>query len=100
MSKPRRPHSLAQLIDQTLQEKLIIVDGGHRRPITKLEAIYLKLLTKEVAGDAQAARVRLELERFAARYGKPSSRLVFVDNSTTTMTTNELDVEKEPPHDR
>lgn len=93
MSRRRKPHSLALLIDQTLQEKLVVVREGRKQRITKLEAIYLKLLTLEVKGNARAASVRLEFERFAAQRGKRSSRLIYADASRAIA----LHKTKEPP---
>ena len=93
MSKRRQPHSLAILIDQTLQEKLAVVRDGRKQRITKLEAIYLKLLALEVKGNARAASVRLEFERFAAQRGKRTSRLIFVDAPRAIAS----DKTKEPP---
>lgn len=85
-----RPHSLTLIIDQNFMQRVAITERGAKRSVTTFEAIYLKIFSKEIAGDDRAARVRLKYDKFAARGAKPKQQLIFLDNLPSQAATAQV----------
>jgi hypothetical protein len=64
--RPKRAHTLGQLIDSALQAKVTISESGRARKVTALEAIVLKQRNAALGGDPKAIERILRLAQMAA----------------------------------
>jgi Family of unknown function (DUF5681) len=81
---PKRKESAVELIEGLLTKMVEITVGEITLKVTTLEAILLRLWTKEVGGDPRALKLRLKFEEFARQFSAPRVEIVFVDNEYTT----------------
>jgi hypothetical protein len=61
--RPRGTKSFISLLVKALDERVLIVEGGQRTKITKLEALAKQFANKGAAGDLKAATLLLDLLR-------------------------------------
>ena len=69
--RPKTPGNLAQLLQRKLCKKIVIEENGHRRRVTKLEAIADQLVSRATAGDPSAIRQVLKLQPAISEKQKP-----------------------------
>jgi len=64
--RPKRAHTLGQLIDSALQAKVTISENGRARKVSALEAIVLKQRNAALGGDPKAIERILRLAQMPA----------------------------------
>jgi hypothetical protein len=57
--RPRGTKNTSTLLDEALKERVIVVENGGRRSVTKLEAILKQLVNKAAQGDHRATQLLL-----------------------------------------
>jgi hypothetical protein len=60
-----RTRSVSEFIDELFAMPREVLRNGERHRISGLEAIFLQLSARELAGDARALKVRLLYQKFA-----------------------------------
>jgi hypothetical protein len=63
--RPKGTQNVATVLQQTLQERVVIIENGQRKTITKLEAALKQLINKAASGDLGALKLLVTLERSA-----------------------------------
>ena len=59
--RPKGALNVGTVLNRTLSEKVVVMDQGKRRTITKLEAAFKQLVNKAAQGDARALQQLLSL---------------------------------------
>jgi hypothetical protein len=59
--RPRRPKSFVSLLDEALDERVWINEGGRRKSISKRQALAKQFANKGAAGDMKAAKLLMDL---------------------------------------
>jgi hypothetical protein len=74
--RPRGSKNLASLFAKLADQEITITENGHKRRITKGEAVILQMLTKALSGDLRASKevVQLMLHAEAAQERHVTSR--------------------------
>ena len=57
--RPRGSRNASTLLDEALKERVIVSENGHRKKITKLEAILTQLVNRAAGGDHRATQLLL-----------------------------------------
>ena len=57
--RPRGSRNASTLLDEALKEQVIVSENGHRRSVTKLEAILKQLVNRAAQGDHRATQLLL-----------------------------------------
>jgi hypothetical protein len=78
------------MIDRLLIEPIHVVLNGENKRVTKIQAIVLRLLQKEIAGDERASRVLQKYVSFAAQNSEKLFDLTFVDSDYTRALVRKL----------
>jgi hypothetical protein len=63
--RPKGSLNVATLLLKTLYEKVVIIEHGERKKVTKFEAALKQLFNKAASGDLRAIRQSLELAKDA-----------------------------------
>jgi hypothetical protein len=63
--RPKGSLNMATVLERTLREKVIIIEGGKQRTINKLEAAVTQLTDKAASGDLKALQLLTALVRSA-----------------------------------
>lgn len=63
--RPKGSLNVATVFIKALREKVVIIENGQRKTVTKLEAALKQLVNKAASGDIRALRELLELARDA-----------------------------------
>ena len=71
--RPKGKRNLATVLDETLNETVVIVEGGQKRTVTKMEAAVKQIVDKATSGDIHAFRVLSGLARSAEDSTVPDS---------------------------
>jgi hypothetical protein len=80
----RAPKGTVALIDAAFETQIDIVENGALRRVSVIEAIFLQLWRKEMAGDMRATTVRLKYQEFGASQGGPGAIVIeYVGNDDT-----------------
>ena len=66
-----QPEGVSEFIDKLFAKLHEVSQNGERRRVSGLEAIFLQLWAKEMAGDARALNVRLQYQAFAFKVSGP-----------------------------
>ena len=61
--RPKGTQNVATVLQQTLQERVVIIENGQRKTITKLEAALKQLTNKAASGDLGALKLLVTLAR-------------------------------------
>ena len=61
--RPRGNKNLATLLSDALDQKIIVVESGRRKKISKREAIVTQLVNKSASADLKAAQIVLAMLR-------------------------------------
>jgi hypothetical protein len=61
--RPKGSPNLSTLLAKSLNETVIVNENGHRKTITKLNAVTKQLVNKAAAGDPRATKLLMELMR-------------------------------------
>jgi ribosomal 50S subunit-associated protein YjgA (DUF615 family) len=61
--RPKGTQNVATVLQQTLQQRVIIIENGQRKTITKLEAALTQLINKAASGDLGALKLLVSLTR-------------------------------------
>jgi Family of unknown function (DUF5681) len=73
--RPRGSLNVATVFIKTLREKVVIIENGRRKTVTKLEAALKQLVNKAASGDIRALRQLLESARDAeAKQNAPGAQ--------------------------
>ena len=74
--RPRGSKNLASLFAKLAEQEITITENGHKRRISKGEAVVLQMLTKALSGDLRASKevVQLMLHSEAAQERHITSR--------------------------
>ena len=74
--RPRGSKNLASLFAKLADQEITITENGHKRRVTKGEAVILQMLTKALSGDLRASKevVQLMLHAEAAQERHVTSR--------------------------
>ena len=59
--RPKGALNVVTVLNRSLREKVVVVEHGKRRAITKLEAAFKQLVNKAAQGDARALQQLLSL---------------------------------------
>jgi hypothetical protein len=59
--RPKGTLNLANVLERTLREKVVVNENGHRKTITKLQAAITQLVNKAASGDGHAVRYLCQL---------------------------------------
>jgi hypothetical protein len=59
--RPRGTLNLATVLQRILREKVVLNERGHRKVVTKLEAVILKLVNEAASGNSHAVRLLCQL---------------------------------------
>ena len=59
--RPKGSLNLATAVNRALREKVIVVENGRRKSITKLDAAVTQMVNRAVKGDAKAMQQMLSL---------------------------------------
>ena len=59
--RPKGSLNLATALNRALREKVVVVENGRRRSVTKLDAAVTQLVNRAVKGDAKAVQQMLSL---------------------------------------
>lgn len=59
--RPKGSLNLATAVNRALREKVVVVENGRRRSITKLDAAVTQMVNRAVKGDAKAMQQMLSL---------------------------------------
>lgn len=59
--RPKGALNVVTVLNRTLSEKVVVVEHGKRRSITKLEAAFKQLVNKAAQGDARSLQQLLSL---------------------------------------
>lgn len=84
--RPKNSQNVATTFIRALREKVVIIEGGKRKTVTKLQAALKQLVNKAAAGDLRALRQLVELARDAE-----SKQQNTVGSETSVL--NEIDQE-------
>jgi len=77
------------MIDRLFLKPVTITENGEEKRVSTLEAIFLQLWHKEIAGDRRASDVRLKYEAFARANSEIRVEMIFLDNDyTRALATN------------
>jgi hypothetical protein len=75
---PKGALNMAAILERTLRERVIIVENGRRRTVTKLEAALKQVVNQAASGKLKAVQLLATLVRSAAERGiqaaEPSGR--------------------------
>lgn len=52
--RPKGTPNLATALDRALKQRVAVTENGHRRKLSKLEAMVLQMINKALSGDARA----------------------------------------------
>jgi hypothetical protein len=66
--RPKGLPNISSVLSTALNERVVIVENGVRRTITKMHAAIKQLANKAAGGDGRATKLLLELMR---EYGEP-----------------------------
>ena len=61
MGRPKGSLNLVTSLNRALKEKVIVVENGRRKSITKLDAAVTQMVNRAVKGDAKATQQMLSL---------------------------------------
>ena len=75
--RPPGKLNLATVLVETLNESLVVNEGGKRKTVTKMEAAVKRMVRKAISGDMHAFRVL-------------SALVLSSEESATALTTSEL----------
>jgi Family of unknown function (DUF5681) len=59
--RPKGTLNLANVLERTLRERVVVNENGHRKTITKLQAAITQLVNKAASGDGHAVRYLCQL---------------------------------------
>jgi hypothetical protein len=71
--RPKGARSMTTVLERTLDERVIIVENGRRRSISKLEAVFKQLTNKALTGNTAALQLLLAAIRFAEDRTDPAA---------------------------
>jgi hypothetical protein len=86
--EPARKKRTLEVIDELLTQPLPITFMGEQKTVSKLEAIIMQLMQKQLSGSARAARILLKYEEFASANMKKRLAVRFVENDYTRAFAN------------
>lgn len=86
--RPKGMQSLRSVFQRTLNEPVVIVQGGKRRTITKREAVVQQITSQAVKGDQKAAKLVLDHDRDGQGKAEAQARI------DRTNALSETDTEK------
>jgi hypothetical protein len=86
--KPARRKRTLEMIDDLLTHPLPITFMGEQKIVSRLEAIIMQLMQKQMSGSARAARILLKYEEFANANMKKKLAVIFVENDYTRAFAN------------
>lgn len=87
---PLRSKNTVEMIDRFFLKLVTITENGGEKKVSTLEAIFLQLWLKEIAGDRRALDVRLKYEAFARANSEIRVEMIFIDNAYTRALANGL----------
>jgi Family of unknown function (DUF5681) len=87
---PARSKSTVEMIDRLFLKPVTITENGEEKKVSTLEAIFMQLWHKEIAGDRRASDVRLKYETFARANSEIKVEMIFIDNAYTRALANGL----------
>jgi hypothetical protein len=87
---PAHSKSTVEMIDRLFLKPVTITENGEEKKVSTLEAIFLQLWHKEIAGDRRASDVRLKYETFARANSEIKVEIIFIDNAYTRALANGL----------
>src|SRR5579884_4137762 len=61
--RPKKPPSMAEVLQNGLNRPVTIVENGQRKTVTKMEAVVESLTDKSIVGDVTASRLLLGFAR-------------------------------------
>lgn len=73
--RPKGKCNLATVLEKTLQEKILIVEDGKTRVVTKRQAFVEQLVNKGISGDSCAARLLFTLDRSSDQTLEPAKNI-------------------------
>jgi hypothetical protein len=62
--RPKGNRSFTTSVDRALQERVIINEGGRRKTVTKLDAVFKQMVNKAASGDASTLRILIPVLQF------------------------------------
>jgi len=71
--RPKGKCNLATELEKTLQEKIVLLQDGKRRVVTKRQALIEQLVNKGISGDLLAARLLFTLDRPSDQTPEPTA---------------------------
>ncbi|MEO3475360.1 DUF5681 domain-containing protein [Roseomonas sp. CAU 1739] len=92
--RPSGSANITTLIEETLNEKVPVTEGGRRRSITKAKAIAKQLVNKAARGDLQATRLLLPQQKAAAANPQQAEPNTSTNASATSAPTPSIDYSK------
>ena len=71
--RPRGSKSLATLVHEALEEKVVVTDDGRRRKVTKRQAFVTQLVNRSAQADLKAMQMLLDLiqRKSLLKHGHP-----------------------------
>ena len=79
--RPKGSLNLATALNRALREKVVVVENGRRRSVTKLDAAITQLVNRAVKGDAKSMQQMLTLGPLVGHVPKDTSQTLDSNDS-------------------
>lgn len=71
--RPKGSRSFVTLLEQELEQKIVVNEGGRRKTVTRMQAMVKRLVAGGLQGDQKALMALIEVLRRTGRFDAPAS---------------------------